>query len=219
MFVHALVPARRLRAVRHWLALVAIFVGAAVGLPATVAAAPVIGQPAPAFTATTADGESRSLADYAGKVVVLEWTNHECPYVRKHYGSGNMQALQKQAAADGVVWLTVISSAPGEQGYVRAPQAKEIAERAAAVPSEILLDPEGTIGRAYAAKTTPHMYVIDANGRLVYMGGIDDKPTTDPDDVKGARNHVAAALADLAADRPVASPSTRPYGCSVKYRS
>lgn len=219
MSLHALVPARRLRAVRHWLALAAILTGTVLALPNAVAAAPVIGQPAPAFTATTADGETRSLADYAGKVVVLEWTNHDCPYVRKHYGSGNMQALQQQASADGVVWLTVISSAPGEQGYVQGPQASKIAENAEAAPSEILLDPEGTMGRAYAAKTTPHMYVIDAEVRLVYMGGIDDRPTTDPDDVKGARNHVAAALADLAADRPVASPSTRPYGCSVKYRS
>lgn len=187
--------------------------------PAAAAAAPAIGEPAPAFSVKTADGGTASLADYAGKVVVLEWTNHDCPYVRKHYGSGNMQALQKQASAEGVVWLTVISSAPGEQGYVPGPEAKRVAEAAGAFPSRILLDPDGVMGRAYAAKTTPHMYVIDKDGRLVYMGGIDDRPTADPDDIKGARNYVAAALADLASGRPVAAASARPYGCSVKYRS
>ncbi len=130
-----------------------------------------------------------------------------------------MQALQKRATADGVVWLTVISSAPGEQGYADGGQAQRIAAQAGAAPSEILLDPDGTMGRAYGAKTTPHMYVIDRDGRLVYMGGIDDRPTTKPADVEGARNYVAAALADLAAGRSVETSSTRPYGCSVKYRS
>lgn len=201
-------------------ALLAAVVLLAAGLVArTAAAAPSIGEPAPPSSVKTADGAERSLSDFAGKVVVLEWTNHDCPYVRKHYDSGNMQALQKQATGDGVVWLTVISSAPGEQGYVDGGQAKQIAAKAGAAPSEILLDPEGTMGRAYAARTTPHMYVIDRDGRLVYMGGIDDRPTTKPADIEGARNHVAAALADLAANRPVEVSSSRPYGCSIKYRS
>ncbi len=190
----------------------------AVGAAAPAAANPGVGAPAPAFTATNADGMQRSLGEYAGKVIVLEWTNHDCPYVRKHYGSGNMQALQKQATADGVVWLTIISSAPGEQGYVSGAEAKAIAAKTGATPSDILLDPDGTVGRAYGAKTTPHMYVIDGDGRLVYMGGIDDRATTNPADIKGADNYVAAALADVAAGRAVATPTARPYGCSVKYK-
>jgi peroxiredoxin len=222
MSLRALMPTQ-LHAVGRRLALAALLAAGALAASLMVsppaAAAPAIGEPAPPFSVKTAGGETRSLADYAGKIVVLEWTNHDCPYVRKHYGSGNMQALQREAAGDGVVWLTVISSAPGEQGYVQGPEAKRIAEKAGAGPSEILLDPEGVMGRAYGAKTTPHMYVIDEDGRLVYMGGIDDRPTADPDDIKGARNYVAAALADLAADRPVAAASRRPYGCSVKYRS
>jgi peroxiredoxin len=223
MSLRALMPTQ-LHAVCRRLTLAALLAagGLAASLmvsPPAADAAPAIGEPAPPFSVKTAGGEARSLADYAGKIVVLEWTNHDCPYVRKHYGSGNMQALQREAAGDGVVWLTVISSAPGEQGYVQGPEAKRIAEKAGAGPSEILLDPEGVMGRAYGAKTTPHMYVIDEDGRLVYMGGIDDRPTADPDDIKGARNYVAAALADLAADRPVAAASSRPYGCSVKYRS
>lgn len=187
------------------------------GAAGQAAANPSVGAPAPAFTATDADGVQRSLSDYAGKIVVLEWTNHDCPYVRKHYGSGNMQALQKQATADGVVWLSVISSAPGEQGHVSGAEAKTIAAKAGAAPSAILLDPDGTVGRAYAAKTTPHMYVIDRDGQLVYMGGIDDRATTDAADIKGADNYVAAALADVGAGRAVATPTARPYGCSVKY--
>jgi peroxiredoxin len=198
--------------------LLAAFASADV-LGPTAAAAPSMNAPAPAFSVKTADGVERSLSDYAGKIVVLEWTNHDCPYVRKHYGTGNMQRLQKQAAADGIVWLTVISSAPGEQGYVDGDEAKQIAAEAGAAPAEILLDPEGTMGRAYGAKTTPHMYVIDREGHLVYMGGIDDRPTTKPGDVQGAENYVAAALADLAAGRPVRTASSRPYGCSIKYRS
>lgn len=221
MSLRVLMPTQ-LHAVCRRLALAALLAAGALTAPLVspaAAAAPAIGEPAPAFSVKTAAGETRSLADYAGKVVVLEWTNHDCPYVRKHYGSGNMQALQREATEDGVVWLTVISSAPGEQGYVQGPEARRIAEKAGAGPSDILLDPEGVMGRAYGAKTTPHMYVIDEDGRLVYMGGIDDRPTADPGDIKGARNYVAAALADLAAERPVAAASSRPYGCSVKYRS
>lgn len=186
--------------------------------PSAVVAAPSVGAPAPAFSATDSNGIDHALADYSGRVVVLEWTNHDCPYVGKHYGAGNMQALQKQATADGIVWLSVISSAPGTQGHVSGAEANRLTTSRDAAPTAVLLDPEGTIGRAYDARTTPHMYVIDADGTLVYMGGIDDRPTTDPADLDGATNYVSAALADLAAGREVAVKTSRPYGCSVKYK-
>ena len=188
-----------------------------VGQPAM--AAPALGQPAPAFTARDADGKTRSLSEFAGKTVVLEWNNEGCPYVQKHYGSGSMQGLQKSATADGVVWLTIVSSAPGEQGYLSPDRAKTWKATHNATPTDLLLDPDGKIGKAYVAKTTPHMFVIDAKGKVAYMGGIDDKPTTNPASLKGARNYVALALADLKAGRPVANPVSQPYGCSVKYAS
>ena len=184
-----------------------------------VFAAPVLGQPAPAFQAVDASGKTRSLSEFKGKTVVLEWTNNGCPYVQKHYNSGNMQSLQSQAAKDGVVWLTVISSAPGMQGYLTGPQAKQWKAETKAASTDVLLDPKGTVGRAYEAKTTPHMYVVDKTGKLVYMGGIDDKPSSEPSSLKGAKNYVTAALADVKAGRPVAQAVTRPYGCSVKYGS
>ena len=192
---------------------------AAAVIAAPAAAAPVLNQPAPAFTVADADGKSRSLAEFRGKTVVLEWTNNGCPYVQKHYNSGHMQGLQKEATAEGVVWLTIISSAPGFQGYLTPPQAKAWKAKAGAHSSDVLLDPKGTVGRAYAARTTPHMFVIDRTGKLVYMGGIDDQATTDPDSLKTAKNYVTAALADVQAGRPVATAVTRPYGCSVKYSS
>ena len=191
---------------------------AATALAAPAMAAPVVGQPAPAFTAVDADGKTRSLADFKGKTVVLEWTNNGCPYVQKHYNSGNMQGLQKQAAADGVVWLTLISSAPGFQGHLTGPQAKQWKSKVGA-STDVLLDPKGTVGRAYEAKTTPHMYVVDKAGKLAYMGGIDDKASAEPESLKGAKNYVTAALADVKAGRAVAQAATRPYGCSVKYAS
>ena len=189
----------------------------AIGLGDPAMAAPRVGEPAPKFTGTDTDGNSRSLSDFRGKTVVLEWTNRDCPYVRKHYGTGNMQAIQKQATADGAIWLTIISSAPGKQGYASPELADRVASEQGASPTAILLDPDGTIGRAYDARTTPHMYVIDADGTLVYMGGIDNRPTADWGDVEGAKNHVLAALADVAAGTPVQTPTSRPYGCSVKY--
>lgn len=179
-------------------------------------AAPTVGQPAPAFTGTDTTGAQHQLADYRGKTVVLEWTNHECPYTIKHYRSGNMQALQRGTAADGIVWLSVVSSAPGRQGYVTAAEADDLTRARKAAPNAVLLDPDGTIGHAYDATTTPGMYVIDAEGTLVYMGAIDDDPSSRGDPAK-ANNYVRAALADLAANRPVATPVTRSYGCSVKY--
>jgi len=197
--------------------LVALTCASAIAAPA--AAAPALGQPAPAFSALDANGKTRSLSEFRGKTVVLEWTNDGCPYVRKHYDSGNMQALQQQAARDGVAWLTIVSSAPGTQGYLTPAAAKSWKAREKAAPTDVLLDPKGTVGRAYEARTTPHMYVIDRAGKLVYMGGIDDQASSDPDSLKGAKNYVVAALADLKAGRPVAQAATRPYGCSVKYGS
>lgn len=182
-------------------------------------AAPVLGQPAPAFTAVDADGHARSLGEFRGKTVVLEWTNNGCPYVQKHYNSGNMQGLQKEATRDGVVWLTLISSAPGFQGYLTGRQAKQWKTKVGAASSDVLLDPKGQVGRAYGARTTPHMYVVDKAGTLVYMGGIDDQASAEPESLKGAKNYVLAALADVKAGRPVAQAATRPYGCSVKYSS
>lgn len=173
--------------------------------------------PAPAFTGVTSNGETISLSDFAGKTVVLEWTNDGCPFVQKHYASGNMQRLQKEAAAEGVVWISVISSAPGQQGYADGARANELTEAHDAAPAHVALDPDGIIGRAYGAKTTPHMFVIDGDGVLRFEGGIDDKPSTDPATIETATNYVTAALDDLAAGREVAVKAARPYGCSVKY--
>jgi peroxiredoxin len=186
---------------------------------APVLAAPAIGQPAPAFTARDGDGKTRSLSEFKGKTVVLEWTNAGCPYVQKHYESGNMQGLQKAAAKDGVVWLTLISSAPGKQGYVSPAEAKTWKSATGAGSTALLLDPAGQVGHAYEAKTTPHMYVVNGAGKLVYMGGVDDKPTADPASLKGAKNYVSAALSDVKAGRPVATAVSKPYGCTIKYGS
>jgi peroxiredoxin len=178
-----------------------------------------IGAPAPGFSLTDSGGTTVSLADFKGKTVVLEWTNHECPYVRKHYGGNAMQALQKKWTAQGVVWLTLISSAPGTQGYVSADEANKLTVERSAAPTAVLFDPQGQVGRTYGAQTTPHMYVITGSGTLAFMGGIDDKPTTRLEDLKTARNFVDAALTELAAGRPVSVTTSRPYGCSIKYSS
>lgn len=180
------------------------------------AAANAGGQVAPAFQLASADGKQVSLADFRGKTVVLEWTNEGCPYVKKHY-SGAMQKLQKEAVADGVVWLTIVSSAPGEQGYVEGESAKNWGQRFNAGFTHLLLDPTGATGRAYGAKTTPDMRVIDGEGRIIYAGGIDDKPTNKVEDLAGARNFVRAALDDHAAERPVTTAFAQPYGCAIKY--
>jgi len=201
----------------HRRIVLAAAISAALAAPAY--ALPNVGQPAPAFQAVDASGKTRSLSEFAGKTVVLEWTNNGCPYVQKHYGSGNMQSLQKRATAEGVVWLTIISSAPGMQGYLSPPQAKAWKQKAYAASTDLLLDPQGRIGRAYEAKTTPHMFIIDKAGKVAYMGGIDDRPYADPESLKGAKNYVAAALDDLRAGRPVAVAVSKPYGCSVKYGS
>jgi peroxiredoxin len=184
---------------------------------AGLAAAPAAGKPAPDFAVADTAGKTWKLADLQGKSVILEWTNHDCPYVQKHYSSGNMQDLQKEAAEAGYVWLSVISSAPGKQGHVSPAQADELTRSRAAAPAAVLLDESGDMGRAYGARTTPHMYVIDPAGTLVYMGGIDDIRSSDPADVPKAKNYVRAAMADLAAGKDVGQAVTPPYGCSVKY--
>jgi len=178
-----------------------------------------LGAQAPSFTLSDSNGNSVSLADFKGKTVVLEWTNHECPYVRKHYGGNNMQELQKKWTAQGVVWLTLISSHPGAQGFVHGLEANKLTEERGAAPSAVLLDPKGGVGRSYGAQVTPHMYVITADGVLVYMGGIDDKPTTRLEDLKTAKNFVDAALSEVAAGKTITVKTSRPYGCTIKYAS
>lgn len=177
-----------------------------------------IGSAAPEFVGTDSNGKSVALKGLRGHIVVLEWSNNQCPFVGKHYRSGNMQALQKEATGEGVVWLTILSSAPGEQGNLTAAEANELTRSRAAAPTAVILDPSGTIGHAYGARTTPHMFVIDKNGTLVYMGGIDDKPTTDLADIATAKNYVRLALSAVIAGKPVQDAVTRPYGCSVKYQ-
>lgn len=186
---------------------------AALALPGLASAAP-----APAFSGVDLDGKTRSLAEFKGKTVVLEWVNEGCPYVRKHYGAGSMQATQAAARADDVVWIQIVSSAPGEQGYFSSPaKAKAWIAAQKAQPSLMLLDPQGQIGRLYKATATPGMFVIDKAGELVYRGAIDDKASTRVEDLKTAKNYVRAALSDLKAGRTVQAPFSRPYGCAIKY--
>jgi peroxiredoxin len=180
-------------------------------------AAVQIGQSAPDFTAKDSKGNPVRLSQYHGKTVVLEWTNADCPYTRKHYTSGNMQSVQTLVQKTGVVWLTVISSAPGKQGYVDGPAADALTQSRGAAPTAVLLDSSGTVGRLYGAKTTPHMFVIDKNGALQYMGGIDSIATTDVSDIAHAEPYLKEAMLAVAQGSPVAHPVTRPYGCSIKY--
>jgi alkyl hydroperoxide reductase subunit AhpC len=184
--------------------------------PLLISAAKV-GEAARDFTATASNGKTFHLSDYRGKYVVLEWHNNGCPYVRKHYNSGNMQRLQKQWTARGVVWFTILSSAPGKQGYATASEENDYMAKMQAAPTAALLDPAGEIGRLYEAKTSPQMVVINTQGVVIYDGAIDDKPTTDLSDVAGATNYVSLALESAMAGKPVETTATRPYGCSVKY--
>ena len=184
--------------------------------PAVHAAARV-GEPAPAFSLTDSNGKAHALADFKGKTVVLEWTNAECPFVKKHYEPKNMQTQQGEAKSSEVVWLTVNSGAPGKQGHVDGAGANAIIASTGGQQAAYLLDPAGEAGKAYGAKTTPHMYVIDGEGVLRYAGAIDSNPSADPADIPGATQYVDAALGDLAANRAVARGTSQPYGCSVKY--
>ncbi|HEX5793426.1 MAG TPA: redoxin domain-containing protein [Rheinheimera sp.] len=179
-------------------------------------AAPQIGMPAPDFTLVDSTGASHKLQDFAGKNVVLEWTNHDCPFVQKHY-QGNMQALQKEMTAQDVVWLSVISSAPGKQGHVSGAKADELTASRNAAPTAVVFDESGVVGQAYAAKTTPHMYVIDKAGVLQYMGGIDSIPSAKVADIAKATPHFANAANAVLAGKTPDPAITKPYGCSVKY--
>ena len=192
-----------------------LVLAAALGVTAAQAA-PKVGEAAPAFSTTDSNGKTVQLADYRGKFVVLEWSNAECPFVKKHY-AGNMQALQKEETAKGVAWLTVISSAPGKQGHVDGKQANALTKERGAAPTAVLLDPTGKIGHAYEAKTTPHMFVIDPKGTLVYMGGIDSIASADVEDIPKAKPYVKLALAEAMAGKPVTEAVTKPYGCGIKY--
>ncbi len=176
-----------------------------------------VGDAAPNFTGVDSNGKTHELSEYKGKYVVLEWHNQGCPYTRKHYTSGNMQSLQKEWTAKGVVWLTIISSAPGQQGYVTAAEENSYMARMHAAPTAALLDPDGKIGHLYNAKTTPHMFVIDPSGKLIYEGAIDDHATPDVSDISQSKNYVSDALTEAMQGKQVATAYTRPYGCSVKY--
>jgi hypothetical protein len=205
---------------RKHAALGAVLLAALSAFAVTLRAAsdePQIGQTAPEFTAVDSQGKTRDLADFRGKTVVLEWTNADCPYTRKHYISGNMQSMQALAQQHGVIWLSVISSAPGKQGYVDGAGADALTRSRHAEPTAVLLDPSGTVGRLYHAKTTPHMFVIDKNGILKYMGGIDSIATADVSDIAQAEPYLKEAMLAVVDDRPVTHPVSQPYGCGVKY--
>jgi len=193
-----------------------IAVLAFVAIPDAHASA-VVGKSAPAFSLTDMDGKTVKLSDFKGKFVVLEWVNFDCPFVRKHYGSENMQQLQKTYTGKDVVWISICSSAPGKQGHLTGNEAKEATAERGASPTEFLLDPKGVTGKAYGAKTTPHMFVIDPKGKLLYNGAIDDTPSTKVADIPNSKNYVVAALDAALAGKPVENATTKPYGCSVKY--
>ena len=183
----------------------------------TAFAAPQVGQPAPEFTLTDSNGQSHSLSDFKGKFVVLEWLNHGCPFVVKHYDSGNMQKLQKEYTGKDVVWLSIASSAPGKQGHMTPAETNQAKTEKGSAATAILLDADGTVGKLYDAKVTPELFIINPEGNLVYMGAIDDKKSVDPADVAGAKNYVKQALDESMAGQSVSEPTTPAYGCGVKY--
>jgi hypothetical protein len=190
---------------------------AVLALFALAAFAVGVGDAAPDFAGIDSRGQTHKLSDYRGKFVVLEWHNNGCPFTRKHYQSGNMQRLQKEWTGKGVVWLTIISSALGAEGYMTADQENAYLDKMHAAPTAAILDNKGEIGHAYGARTTPHMFIINPQGQLIYNGALDDKATSDPSDISGAKNYVSEALQQAMGGHPVAVASTRPYGCSVKY--
>jgi peroxiredoxin len=183
----------------------------------TAVAAPQVGQPAPEFTLTDSNGKSHNLSDFKGKFVVLEWLNHGCPFVQKHYDGGNMQGLQKEYTGKDVVWLSIVSSAPGKQGHMNPEETNKAKEEKGSAATAILIDEDGTVGKLYDAKVTPELFVINPEGTLIYMGAIDDKKSVEPADVAGAKNYIKQALDEALAGNPVSEPSTEAYGCSVKY--
>lgn len=199
---------------KNWMLSLGVVLAAVPALAQKTAAE--VGKPAPAFTLTSHEGKKVSLADHKGKTVVLEWFNNECPYVKKHYDSGNMQELQAKNRAGDVVWLTINSSAPGKQGHLKADEAKKLHQERK-MAGVLLLDPTGEVGKRYGAKTTPHMYIIDKEGKLVYAGAIDSDSSSDPKTIATAQNYVTQALAELSGGKPVATATTKPYGCAVKY--
>ncbi len=188
------------------------------GVSLSALAAGTIGKAAPAFALTDSDGKTRQLSEFKGKTVVLEWTNPDCPFVRKHYGAGNMQAQQADAVSKEIVWLSINSSAPGKEGHLNGDQANSYRQQVGAKQTAYLLDPSGETGHHYGAKTTPHMFVIDGNGILRYDGAIDSIASTDKEDISKATQYVSQALAEMAANKPVSVSTSKPYGCSVKYR-
>ncbi len=198
---------------RVWMGLLIAVFAASAGV---VSALPP-GSIAPEFRGVDSNGVTHSLSEYRGKFVVLEWANKGCPYEQKHYNSGNMESLQRQWTAKGVVWLSVLSSAPGQQGYVTPAEENDYLKTMKAAPTAALLDPTGAIGHLYDARTTPHIFVIDPSGKIVYQGAIDDQPTPDPASLKIADNYVNDALNAAMAGKPVAVAVTKSYGCSVKY--
>ena len=189
------------------------------GFPLLAAAALALtpNSPAPDFKGTDSNGQSQTLSQYRGKYVVLEWANKGCPFERKHYNSGNMESLQREWTGKGVVWLSILSSGPGEEGNVTPAEENSYLGSMHAAPTAAILDPTGAIGHLYGAKTTPHVFVIDPEGKLIYQGALDDKPTPDPASLKGAHNYVSEALTSAMSGKPVPTPVTRPYGCSVHY--
>lgn len=187
-------------------------------LPNAASAYPELNSPAPAFSLMDMNGDEVSLSDFAGQKIVLEWTNHDCPYVRKHYQSGNMQRTQRAVTEAGGVWLSIISSAPGTQGYVSAAEAQALTATRGVYATTVLFDPTGEVGHLYDARTTPQMVLIDEAGHVRYQGAIDDKPSARPSSLEGAKNYLLAAWKDLASGRDVGEQQTKPYGCSVKYK-
>lgn len=178
---------------------------------------PPVGSAAPDFSVSDSKGKTQSVSQYKGKYVVLEWFNPECPFVKKHYGGGNMQKLQEEFTGKGVVWLSIDSSAPGKEGNLTPEQAEKKMSEWKAHQTAFLLDPEGKAGKAYGAKNTPHMFVINPDGKIIYEGAIDSKATPNPADIPGATNYVKAALDEALAGKPVTTSISKPYGCSVKY--